>query len=207
LDDKGKVEKDSISCMFNPHEYTLSKQNQWASQPQRNKDVPKVSFVTGGSQILKLTLYFDSSLEPDRDVRKYTDRLWEMMMVVSVPNQKEDTRKGTPPQVAFKWGSFYFRAVLTSMTQKFTLFTEDGMPVRCQVDVTLEQKIDVDDYAAPDEASAADLPPLVTARAGDRLDNMAAELGPPPSAMRQLAEASNIDNPLNIPSGTRLRGR
>lgn len=192
-----------VRCMFNPYEYTLSKQNQWQEQPTRGKNVGSSSFVKGGSQTLKLTLYFDSSLEEDKDVRKYTDRLWEMMMVEDKSKDKE-AGKGVPPEVAFEWGRLYFRAVLTNMSQKYTLFTEDGTPVRCQVDITLEQKIDREDYRKrTDPPPMPDVGTEVTAVAGDRIDNIAAGSAAP--SMRDIAEANNIDNPLNIPSGARLK--
>ena len=193
-----------VRCMFNPYEYTLSKQNQWQEQPTRGRNVGSANFVKGGSQILKLTLYFDASLEQDKDVRKYTDRLWEMMMVEDTSRNNE-SGKGVPPEVAFEWGRLYFRAVLTNMSQKYTLFTEDGTPVRCQVDITLEQKVDREDYRKrTDPPPAAETANVLTATAGSRIDNIAAESGGTPS-MREVAEANNIDNPLNVPPGTRLR--
>jgi len=185
-----------VPCMFNPFEYTLTKQNSWEKKPVKGKNVPQVTFKQGGSQILKLTVYFDSQQE-NADVRKYTDPLWEMMMVDDkAKNARSD--KSQPPEVAFEWGRLYFKAVLTNMSQKFTLFDEKGTPVRCQVDLTLEQMIDVDDYKGSSSPSK-----VVAVVADQRLDHIAAAASTP-TTPRQIAEKNNLNNLLNIPPGTNL---
>lgn len=210
---EGNANKDVVYCMFNPHEYTLTKQNQWQDQAVRGKNTGSPNFVKGGSQSLKLTLYFDTSLQGNTDVRDTTDKLWEMMKVVPDKKKGKESDKGLPPEVAFEWGRFYFRAVLTNMSQKYTLFTNAGVPIRCQVDITLEQKIDREDRLKPgsDPVVSVEMPEQKQNVAGDRPDNIAAggdseraeSLAPRviAEAMRKMAEANNIDNPLNIPSG------
>ena len=69
-----------VRCMFNPFEYTLTKQNSWENNPVIGQNVPEVVFQQGGAQSLRLTLHFDSLPQGD-DVRKYTDPLWKMMMI------------------------------------------------------------------------------------------------------------------------------
>ena len=74
--DTGEV----VRCMFNPHEYTLTKQNRWERGEKKGKNVPKIKFTQGGAQKLKLQLFFDTYAEGS-DVRAHTDPLWQMMMV------------------------------------------------------------------------------------------------------------------------------
>lgn len=191
---------DSVKCMFNPFEYTLTKSNQWEKKPVKGKNVPSVSFKQGGSQVLKLTIHFDTQLDQS-DVRTHTDKLWKMMLV-DESNTNAKSNKSAPPEVAFEWGRLYFKAVITQMSQKFTLFDENGKPLRCQVDVTLEQMIDVDDYPP----QGAGTPPASPAKQavmieGSRIDNVASENN---ANHRDVAEANNIDNPLNIPAGQNL---
>lgn len=194
---------ETVLCMFNPFEYTLSKQNSWEAKAVRGKNVPKVEFKSGGKQSLKLTLHFDGLME-DKDVREFTDPLWRMMKVDENATHRE-SGKSQPPEVAFEWGRLYFRAVLTSMSQKFTLFKQDGTPVRCQIEVTLDQHIDVDDYSDQQPvATAQDNAQEVTVTAGDRLDHIAASTS---SSIRSIAESNNIDNPQNIPPGSQLTVR
>lgn len=200
-----------VECMFNPHEYTLTKSNSWKKEAKKGKDVGEVNFAGGGSQILKLTLYFDT-LMTNGDVREHTDKLWEMMMVDK--NKKLDkSGKSSPPEVAFHWGRLYFRAVITNMTQKFTLFKPDGTPVRCTVNITLEQHVDVNDYKKGD-ASTVVAPAVekikeeVSAKLNDRIDNIIADtsgLDEVGNTLRDVLDANNIDDPLNIVPGSKLK--
>jgi hypothetical protein len=66
---------------------------------------------------------------------------------------RSNSDKKEPPRVAFHWGVFRFAAVITNMTQKFTLFMKDGTPVRAKVDITFTQYNDVNDYPAQNPTS------------------------------------------------------
>ena len=35
---------EEVPCMFNPHEYTLTKRNQWEAGNTKGKNVPKMKF-------------------------------------------------------------------------------------------------------------------------------------------------------------------
>lgn len=197
------ITNDEVKCMFNPFEYTLTKSNQWEKKPVKGKNVPNVSFKQGGSQVLKLTIHFDTMADGS-DVRTHTDKLWKMMLIDD-STRNAQSNKSTPPDVAFEWGRLYFKAVITQMSQKFTLFDENGTPLRCQVDVTLEQMIDVDDY--PPQGAAAPPPSPAKPRTmiqGDRPDNVAASDGGDAGDMRQMMENNNIDDPLALRPGQTL---
>jgi len=203
------VEKPPLDCMFNPFEYTLSKQNQWAEEATKGKNTGSPNFVKGGSQTLKLTLYFDTQVHGDgqeKDVSKITDQLWEMMKIAESKDKKK-TGKGVPPEVAFSWGRLYFRAVLTSMTQKFTLFNEDGTPIRCTADITLEQKVDRDDVHGKNDPPLPKEPEEVKKMIEGERTDILANNGPKgdPNAHREIAEKNNINDPNRIPPGTPLR--
>ncbi|MDZ4763508.1 MAG: LysM peptidoglycan-binding domain-containing protein [Chloroflexota bacterium] len=194
-----------MNFMFNPFEYTITKSNDWQDKKPSGRNVPLVTFGQGGAQSLSLTLYFDSQLAKT-DVRDYTKPLWSMMMIdQSKKNRKSN--KGEPPTVAFEWGSLYFKSVITTISEKFSLFTDDGIPLRCIVQITLRQYEDAADVPPQTSGQSGNAPVVNTAqvREGDRLDHIAAENNGNPSDYRQIAETNNIDNPMRIPSGTVLR--
>jgi len=197
------VTHDKVSCMFNPSEYTLSKQNQWESGTAKGKNVPKIKFTQGGAETLKLQLFFDTYAEK-ADVRGHTDKLWKMMLVATdKKNQKNE--KGEPPRVAFSWGKFYFEAVIVSLSQKFTLFLNDGTPVRTTVDVTFQQVDDKQEHHGQNPTSGGG-PALRThtVRAGDRLDLIAYQAYEDASQWRLIAQANGILNPLRLREGQQL---
>lgn len=190
-----------VNFMFNPFEYTLSKTNTWQDKPVTGQNLPYINFQQGGAITLKLTLHFDSQAV-GKDVRTFTDPLWKMVMINP---QKVDTKtgKGQPPPVVFDWGKLHFKAVITDISQHFTLFTENGIPLRCSVDVSLRQYAD-EQTATPQTGtvgSNTSPAPTTTLVQGQRLDHV----GSSPNDQRQVAEQNNIDNPLNVPPGTKLK--
>ena len=193
---------DEVLFMFNPFEYTISKQNTWQKESGKGTNVPRQVFQRGGAESLSLTLHFDSMKEQE-DVRGYTDTLWKMMMIDD-QNKDSVTDKGSPPVVAFEWGRLYFKAIITKMDQKFSVFLADGTPVRCTVTISLDQFVDENEFQPQIEG----LPPgqgaseSATVVEGDRMDHVAANSG---SDHRTVAEQNNIDDPTNVPPGTSLR--
>jgi len=196
------VTNDKVYFMFNPYEFTLTKQNNWKDKKNTGRNIPKVEFESGGPVTMKLTLHFDTQ-RSGGDVRYYTNRLWQMMMIKE-QTRNTDTDKGQPPPVEFTWGEgLYFKAVITNMSQKFTLFSDSGVPLRCAVDISLKQFYD----ESVSEAQILGMPPgqgtepTITMIEGQRFDLLANN----PEDYREMAEKNNVDNPLNVPNGTNLR--
>src|SRR5262245_16429228 len=128
-----------VVCMFNPKEYTFSKQNKWEEKKADKKQVAHLKFSGGAPANLKMQLLFDtyeaheeSKSAAGDDVRKYTKELWEMMKI--------DDKKKEPPHCRFEWGNLWsFEAVIESISQKFTLFDKNGTPLRAVLDVAFKQ--------------------------------------------------------------------
>ncbi|NDJ84542.1 MAG: hypothetical protein GYB66_01520 [Chloroflexi bacterium] len=197
---------EEVPFMFNPHEYSLDKSNEWTPKPAKGKNVPLIEFEKGGAQSLKLQLFFDTYTQSDQpvDVRSYTDLIWKMMMVDETKKHQE-SGKSSPPKVEFRWGTVTFLGVIKSLSQKFTMFTDKGVPVRTTVDITLQQVVDDEEQPAqPINAQPASEQQSVTTSLSDRLDTIAAETTGDPSDYRKIAEANDIDNPKKVPPGTNL---
>ena len=193
----------SIPCMFNPFEYTVAKSNQYEEKTQNNSNVPQVEFKKSGPQTLRISLIFDT-YETGDDVSQITRKLWKLMQS-STRQEGNNNVKVPPPEVAFEWGVFRFVAVITDMTQKFTLFKLDGTPVRAKVDATFTQHIDVEDYPGTNPTSGGG--PIQRVRqviAGDRLDTIAFEVYGDATKWRLIAEHNRIVNPLMLRAGQML---
>jgi nucleoid-associated protein YgaU len=134
--------EERIPCMFNPKEYTFAKQNTWsAPKDPPAANMPQIEFSTGQPTTLQLQLFFDT-YETKKDVRKeYTDAVWKLMLIdENLHDYSPKSGKGRPPRVRFQWGdSWSFEAVITSISQKFTLFLPQGTPVRATLDVSFQQ--------------------------------------------------------------------
>ncbi len=191
---------DIVNFMFNPFEYTLTKRNTWQDKPVTGQNLPYINFQQGGAITLKLTLHFDSQ-PTGADVRTYTEKLWKMVLINEAKVDAK-TGKGQPPPVVFDWGKLHFKAVITNLTQHFTLFTETGIPLRCTVDVDLQQYLDeAGETGTAQAGGTAPASAPVTAVQGQRLDNMTKN----PNDQRKVAEKNNINNPLKVPPGTKLK--
>lgn len=202
---KNLVTSETVKFMFNPYEFAFTKSNSWNEEPVTGQNVPKVSFQHGGPITLKLTLHFDSQ-DSGTDVRQYTNALWTMMLVTE-QEKNQRSGKSQPPPVAFEWGKLYFKAIITNMTQTFTLFSEKGVPLRCKIDIDLKQFHDENDVqpqipGQPPGQGAAQATPKIE---GQSLDQMAAQQTGSSSNYRKVAEDNNINDPLNVPNGKQLK--
>lgn len=182
---------------FNPYEYSISKNNSWSDLNVTGLNYPMVTFQHGGALTLSLKLYFDSQAL-DGDVRYFTQPLWDMMMIVE-SEENTLTGKSQPPSVEFKWGPLLFTAIVTSLTEKLTLFNANGVPLRSEIDISLQQ------YVSMSELNQQQQQAVKTALKesqstqkveGQRLDNI--------GDMRDVAGNNNINDPLNVPNGTTL---
>ena len=193
----------SVDCMFNPFEYTVTKQNTYEEKSKNKSAVPQVEFKKAGPQTLKITLVFDT-YEADKDVSLITNKLWKLME--SKTRQEGNTNKKVPPpEVAFEWGVFRFVAVITNMTQKFTLFKADGTPVRSTVNVTFTQHTDLEDYPNQNPTSGNGNPLRIwRVTAGDRLDTIAHVVYGDATRWQQIAEVNQIIDPLKLKPGQQL---
>jgi hypothetical protein len=194
---------ESVEVMFNPTEYSFTKSNNWQVPKKKGANVPPLEFNGGNPTDLKVTLMFDT-YETGEDVRKkYTNAIWNLAMV---NEQKKDpkTKKGQPPKCEFRWGTMWsFKAVLATVSQKFTMFLPDGTPVRASVDVTFKQIEDEGLYPKQNPTSGG-VPGhrSHTLKEGETLDWIAAQEYGNSNHWRYIAEVNGIDNPFKVTPGT-----
>ena len=194
--------KENIACLFNPTEYTIAKTNNWQAKPVVGKNVPKMEFTGGGARSMTVELLFDVFEDPLGDVRNHTDKLWKLLLT-DPSKQNTSTKKARPPYILFEWGdNWHFKAAITSLSIRFTLFRHNGVPVRALASITLMEAIDENDKPGTNPTSYAE--PGMKRRMVKPRDTLAAiayeEYGN--SALwRQIAEANRIDDPLSIQPG------
>jgi nucleoid-associated protein YgaU len=141
LDDTGAP---AIECMFNPTSYTLAKSNVWLASETKGSNIPPLEFSSGSPATLTMQLFFDTYRTAQKgvadDVRKaYTGKILNLMLVDEKLKDAKNN-KSRPPRVRFQWGkAWLFNAVITSVSQQFTLFLGNGTPVRATLDVTFQQ--------------------------------------------------------------------
>jgi hypothetical protein len=204
-----KPEKGTIiHVMFNPNSYSISKSVTWnagggddgKSKTKREVNAPPLQFGGGGSRQLSLELFFDVTEYKGKDVRDETDKIANLTLI----NRELKKR---PPWCEVSWGAprtpsgdFPFKGVISSLTQKFTLFASNGTPIRATLSVTFTEYLDPE---ADKRQTDPDYTTWLTKR-GDTLSNVSAQVYGNPSWWRVIAEHNDIDDPLQLEIGRRL---
>ena len=205
---------DIVHCLFNPKEYSFSKQNTWTAKKTTGGNVPQVKFEGGGAATLDMELFFDTYAPMDgsapgtapKDVRKeYTDKICKLMLVDERLKDGQD-KKGRPPHVLFQWGkSFSFTAVITKISQKFTLFAADGTPLRATLNVSFQEWEDPKAKKGTNPTSGGiGGERFWTVEHGDTLGWIAYEEYGETAKWRLIAEANALENVRDLTPGTVL---
>ncbi len=192
---EGQYKDAHFHCLFNPKEYSIAKSNKWSAPPSKGKNLGEYEFGGGDPAKMTLQLLFDT-FENDEglDVRELTHPIWKLMLIDPKLTVNSAGKKGRPPKVQFQWGkSFGFIAVITSITQKFILFREDGIPVRATLDVSFQQIQDEEWYTKQNPTSGGvGGGRQVTVKDGDTLTGIAYEEYGDSNSWRAIADANHL---------------
>ena len=112
-----------------------------------------------------------------------------------------DTAFHAPPRVEFKWGQFAFKAVVEKLSQRFTMFRSDGIPVRATLNVTFKQFRSLAEQLEEPRRNSADKTKRRIFTADDRLCLLAAREYKEPRFWRLIASRNNIENPFVVEPG------
>jgi hypothetical protein len=182
--------------MFNPEEYSLNKDNNFASQAIPGLTSPLLQFVHGNLRTLDMELLFDT-FETQEDVRDKTLQVTDLLII--------DSELHTPPVLRVTWGSLDFTCVLSKVTQKFIKFFSDGRPARARLNVTFSEYIDAETQVIAANLQTADFSKAHTVRQGDTLSSIAAHYYEDATKWRPIALANGIVDPRSISSGQELQ--
>jgi hypothetical protein len=197
-----------VEFMFNPGEYQVSKSNRWEMHANKSGNVPNWEFSGGEPRQMSIELFFDSYLRRQgvsvNDVRNKTNMLFRFMMIDSALRGR-NSRMGQPPRCRLVWGQdskFHFDCYILSCSVRYTLFNENGIPVRATANLTLKEVADPEDLAPTNPTSLGEPGRKVyVVSEGDRLDWIAFREYNDPREWRKIAEANRITNPLALQPG------
>jgi hypothetical protein len=196
------VTNDRIPVLFNPEEYTLNKDINFAQTTVPGLSAPILQFVSGNMGTLDMELLVDTyedhggKVAANSDVREETKRITDLMNI--------DPSTHAPPVLLFTWGSLAFTCVLARVSQRFTLFLPDGTPVRARLTVTFNEFRNVDLEAKEIKRETADYSKLHTVKQGETLSNIAQTVYDDPTLWRPIALRNHISNPRQLSIGSRL---
>lgn len=203
----------SLEVQYNPTEFTFNKTVQYAEIGIPGLDMPVQQFVRGGAETVSLDLFFDTTefgMGDDAGVKPVTlltDQFYQLIRI--------DPALKAPPICLFSWGDegfpgsnlrrgdtqlreHGFRCLVENVTQKFTLFSPRGVPLRATLTVKLREYQTLTDLVAATEEQ------VVLIEEGVTLDEVANRAFNDPGRWREIAEFNNIDDPLALTPGSIL---
>ncbi|MHC5258237.1 CIS tube protein [Streptomyces sp. UC4497] len=190
--------------IFNPREISIQRSVTWRETKPLAADLPQRQFSGGDNRKLTLSLWVDT-YEAGEDVRDYTGKL---AALAEVPEGQP-----RPPYCVVSWGhsrhdheGLPFTGVVESVTQKFTLFTADGTPVRATVDLQIKgvDSPKNQNVRRPRKRGSPMQARTRLVREGDSLWAIAAQEYGDPARWRPIAAANGILNPRRPVPGTWL---
>lgn len=193
----------AITVLFNPNKLVFSKSVNWKKQGAAQRDVPELQFTNAQPRTLNLDLISDTYDTPDvekKDVRKHTKKLFHLTTV------EEHGDKHRPPVCRLSWGSVgvFFQGVLERLEQQFTLFMEDGTPVRATSRCTFKEWRTNYDDLNKQKPESSDIAKIRIVKRGETLSGIAAAEYRDPGLWRPIADENDIDDPLSLVPGTVL---
>lgn len=202
--------KDTVTVLFNPAQYSISSGAAYGSYSdhggRKKNSTPRDTnnFRETKLQSLSLELFLDTGgkavlgkkPEDASDVSKEVKKFMDMVRVKGESH--------TPPIVRFCWGSLKFRGRVEDVNATYTLFTSAGKPIRAKVTLKItEVRKSSEKYMEPFESPDRTKARMITQ--GNSVWTIAlAEYGTP-TMWREICQANDIENPLEIPVGTVLK--
>lgn len=186
----------TYKVMFNPEEYSLNKDNNFAAQAIPGLGSPILQFVHGNMRTLDMELFFDT-FELSKDVRSETQNIVDLLKINSDLH--------APPILQVTWGTLDFQCVLAKVSQKFIKFFPDGRPARARLNVTFNECLDPAAQVKEANLQTADFSKAHTVREGETLSSIAGNHYEDAQKWRAIAIANDILDVRSIAPGQELQ--
>lgn len=193
-----------LTLQFNPASLSLSKSTEWRRTPSRTAEESALpEFVGSGPRSLSLDVFLDATATHDDSVEAAVEQL----MTACVPTASSlGRKKPSTPWVRFDWGTSKttsFDGILSSLSVSYTLFDVDGKPLRASCSLTIEEA-SVDLAGQNPTSGSKEARRMHVVVAGDSLPLLAWREYGDATAWRTIAEANDIDDPMQLAPGTEL---
>jgi nucleoid-associated protein YgaU len=185
---------EELQVQFNPERYSIERAAEWAEKGRQ------ATLQYGGKarKAISFELFFDT-FGTDKDVR--TEHVQKLLALME-PTVSTPAGRKRPPVLLLSWGQFTFQGVLERLTQNYTLFTEDGRPVRAIVTAAFKQ------FSTAEEEARGNPPgdPTKThqVKEGETLNLIAAQEFGDPALWRIIADENRLERPRELTVGSVL---
>lgn len=186
------TEGEKIPVLYYPSQYTQEKDATYPNVEDLGK-TNRIQFSGRKPESLSMNLFFDT-YNTGEDVRIHTNKITDLM--------EYDSQGNPPPVLKIVWGKMNFTCVLEHVTKTFTMFLQEGVPVRATLDCRFKEYRD--ESAQQASPSSEGTTKVQTVKAGDSMSSMANDAYGDPGKWRDIAEANNISNPRVLDPGKEI---
>jgi len=231
-EDPSRRKPGKVETLFNPGQISRSRRAVWEAESLAGHGgpaggAPEVEFFSIEPETLSVELFFDTyesrsdaagwalgalppvpgglvSTRDATDVRHHTELIAQLARI--------DQELHRPPVCRLWWGKFdVFQGVLTDLDQNYTMFLEDGTPVRATLSCTFLEVVPKARVRV-NELHSADVPRTRRVTRTDTLHTIAAQEYGDPALWREIARANHVVDPRTVRPGDvlvipRLRDR
>jgi contractile injection system tube protein len=190
---------------YNPEQYTIEKTAEW-TRPRAPgaESTPDPDYTSTNPSRLTMEIFFDAFEELLGDVSVDVETLFSWTRPTPVSRM---TGSPQPPLLMFQWGVnaalATFRGFLKSVSARYTMFRQDGTPIRATCSITLEEVPLEIGRQNPTSGTRPGMR-VHTLTEGETLHSVAWDEYRQARFWRGLAAFNEIDDPMRVASGTTI---
>lgn len=191
-----------VKFQFNPDTYVVKKSAKWEYAPVPETDQTTMpQYVGPQASDMTIKVFLDAR----ESTAGHIDKDVETLLKCCTPLAETVEKKApSPPFVIFGWGKkLSFTAFVKQVEVTYTMFDTDGTPLRADCSLTL-QEIPSKTAGQNPTSGSTEARRTRTVVTGDSLASLAYQEYGQAKHWRAIAEANRIDDPSELPSGTRL---
>jgi len=132
----------SVDAQYNPKELQIDKSVPWQKHNKANANGLQLEFTGAEGRTMSVDLLFDG-YEEKASIQDSVAVL-EKLATVREPNSSEDDKR-RPHHCVVVWGTVMgggdnkFKCVIEQISTKYTMFSQDGVPLRATVTLKLKE--------------------------------------------------------------------
>lgn len=177
-------------------EYDLRRgQGQQSTNPKFKSTAPeelKLEFVFDGTKTAQGYVHKKQSVQ--EQIKKLKDTVYSMNGEIHRPRF-----------LKIFWGELKFPCILTNLDINYTLFDEEGKPIRAKISTTFVNYVAQEERVARENKRSPDLTQIRGVNEGDRLDLMTYKIYNESQYLLQIAKANKLTSIRNITPGLELK--
>lgn len=197
-----------FELMLNPESYSIKSTINYVQEEKANGNSTGASGkYTGHSErelVLDPFILDVTGAIPFKLAKMLNESITDMIKHLEEVVYDYDGTNHEPHILQLEWGSSIHWAKLKSMDVKYTLFAENGDPLRAEVSLTMMKYKDIKEILAEQKKSSPDLTHLVEVKDGDTLPSMCNRVYKDCSYYREIAEINGLDDFRHLTPGTFL---